>query len=245
MGFVGMGTVINLCAIVIGSLLGVFAGHRLSSRTRELVTDVLGVITLLGAASALAPLWSRSYVSQLPQGWPLLVVLASLLIGGLLGSLAQLEDRLEIFGEKLRVRFKVEGEGRFVEGFVSASLLFVIGPLAILGAVSDGMSQGLDQLLLKSSLDFFAAIAFASSLGWGVALSALPVGLYQGAWTVVGFALGEVMADYQISAMTIVGGCMLVGIGFRLLKIKNIAVGNLLPALFLAPGIAALAHAFI
>lgn len=245
MGFVGLGTVINICAIVIGSSLGVVAGHRLSSRTRDLVTDVLGVITLLGAASALTPLWSASYISQLPQGWPLLVILASLLIGGVLGSLAKLEDRLERFGEKLRIRLNVKGEGRFVEGFVSASLLFVIGPLAILGAISDGMSQGLDQLFLKSSLDFFAAIAFASSLGWGVALSALPVGLYQGGWTVIGFALGKVMADYQISAMTIVGGCMLIGIGLRLLKMKNIAVGNLLPALFLAPVIAAFAHAFI
>ena len=226
-------------------MLGIFAGHRLSLRTRDLVTDVLGVITLLGAAGALIPLWSKSYIQSLPQGWSLLVVLSSLLIGGVIGSALQLEDKLEKFGEGLRKRLKADGEGTFVEGFVSASLLFVIGPLAILGSISDGMSQGIDQLILKSSLDFFAAMAFASSLGWGVALSAFPVALYQGLWTVVGLLLGSVMEGYQISAMTIVGGCLLIGIALRLLKIKEIAVGNLLPALALAPVIAMVAHSFM
>ena len=245
MSFVGIGTVINVVAIVGGSMLGIFAGHRLNPRTRDLVTDVLGLITLLGAAGALIPLWSKSYIQSLPQGWSLLVILSSLLIGGVIGSALHLEDRLEGFGEGLRLRLKADGEGTFVEGFVSASLLFVIGPLAILGSISDGMSQGIDQLILKSSLDFFAAMAFASSLGWGVALSALPVALYQGLWTVIGLALGSVMASYQISAMTIVGGCLLIGIALRLLKLKEIAVGNLLPALALAPVIAMIAHSFI
>ena len=245
MCFVGIGTVINVFAIVMGSLLGIVAGHRLSHRTRELVTDVLGLITLLGAAGALVPLWSQSYVSSLPQGWPLLVILSSLLIGGVIGSALRLEERLENFGEGLRKKLKADGEGTFVEGFVSASLLFVIGPLAILGAISDGMSQGIDQLILKSSLDFFAAMAFASSLGWGVAVSALPVALYQGVWTIVGLGLGSVMTDYQIGAMTIVGGCLLIGIALRLLKIKSIAVGNLVPALAFAPLIALCAHSFL
>ena len=245
MSFVGAGTVINVVAIVGGSLLGIFAGHRLSLKTRDLVTDVLGLITLLGAAGALIPLWSKSYIQSLPQGWSLLVILSSLLIGGVIGSAFHVEDRLENFGESLRKRLKADGEGTFVEGFVSASLLFVIGPLAILGSISDGMSQGIDQLILKSSLDFFAAMAFASSLGWGVALSALPVALYQGTWTVIGLFLGSVMAEYQIAAMTIVGGCLLIGIALRLLKIKDIAVGNLLPALALAPVIALVAHSFV
>ncbi|MBU6380219.1 MAG: DUF554 family protein, partial [Acidobacteria bacterium] len=134
-----------------------------------------------------------------------------------------------------RRKFRASSEGTFVEGFVSASLLFVIGPLAILGSVSDGMSQGLDQLLLKSALDFFAAMAFASSLGWGVAASAIPVAIYQGFWTVIGFFLGEILSTPQVQAMTIAGGLMLVGIGLRLLGIKRIAVANLLPALVTAP----------
>jgi uncharacterized membrane protein YqgA involved in biofilm formation len=97
------------------------------------------------------------------------------------------------------------------------------------------MSQGIDQLSLKSTLDFFAAIAFAAAMGWGVALSALPVGIYQGLWTVIGFALGSILSEYQISAMTATGGILLLGISFKLLNIKQIAIGDLLPALALAP----------
>jgi uncharacterized membrane protein YqgA involved in biofilm formation len=165
-----------------------------------------------------------------------------MLIGGLIGSALSLETRLDAFGEKLRDRFKASQESPFVEGFVSASLLFVIGPLAILGSVSDGMSQGIDQLILKSSLDFFAAMAFASTLGWGVAASAIPVAIYQGFWTVIGFAAGSVLSQYQIDAMTICGGLMLVGIALRLLDIKKIPVANLLPALVIAPTIATVLH---
>jgi len=214
----------------------------MSSKTRTLLTDVLGMVTLLGAGSALIPLWSDRYVSSLPEGWSLLVVLGSLLIGGLVGSFFKLEDRLDNLGENLRVRFKASSDSPFVEGFVSASLLFAIGPLAILGSISDGMGNGIDQLILKSTLDFFAAMAFATSLGWGVAVSALPVGIYQGVWTVIGLGLGEILDGYQIDAMTIVGGIMLICIAFRLLNIKQVAVGNLLPALAIAPLFALLMH---
>jgi uncharacterized membrane protein YqgA involved in biofilm formation len=168
------------------------------------------------------------------------VILAAMLIGGLIGSLLSLESRLDSFGENLRKRFKASAESPFVEGFVSASLLFVIGPLAILGSVSDGMSQGLDQLILKSALDFFAAMAFASTLGWGVAASAIPVAIYQLFWTVIGLFLGQILTQSQIDAMTITGGLMLVGIALRLLDIKKIAVANLLPALVVGPVIVAI-----
>ncbi|MFM8384191.1 MAG: DUF554 family protein, partial [Actinomycetota bacterium] len=129
----------------------------------------------------------------------------------------------------------------FVAGFVTASLIFVIGPLAILGSISDGMSTGIDQLLLKSILDFFASIAFAASLGWSVAFSAIPVGIYQGLWTVVGFGLGNILNDYQVQAMTATGGVLLLGIALKLLKIKEIAIGDLLPALAFAPLLALVA----
>jgi uncharacterized membrane protein YqgA involved in biofilm formation len=243
--FVGLGTLINVIAIVIGSALGIGAGSRLTRKSLGLITDILGLITLLGAASALIPLWSSSFIDSLPKGSTLLVILGAMLVGGLIGSALSLENRLDKFGETLRQKFKASSDGPFIEGFVSASLLFVIGPLAILGSVSDGMSEGLDQLILKSSLDFFAAMAFASSLGWGVAASAIPVAIYQGAWTLVGFFLGSVLEPYQIDAMTICGGLMLVGIGLRLLDIKKIAVANLLPALVIAPALATLLHQFI
>ena len=242
--FPGVGTFINLVAVIGGASLGILIGHRLGIKTRTLLTDVLGLATLLGAASALIPMWSERFIQSLPQGWPLLVVLGSLLTGGLIGSALKLEDRLDQLGENLRKRFKASKESTFVEGFVSASLLFAIGPLAILGSISDGMGNGIDQLLLKSSLDFFASMAFASSLGWGVAVAALPVGIYQGFWTVIGLSLGEILSGYQIDAMTIVGGIMLIGIGLRLLNIKHVAVGNLLPALAIAPALAALVHVF-
>lgn len=243
--FVGLGTLINVIAIVIGSSIGIGAGARLTKKSLSLITDILGLITLLGAASALMPLWSSSFMNSLPNGSTLLVILGAMLLGGLIGSALSLENRLDKFGETLRQKFKASSDGPFIEGFVSASLLFVIGPLAILGSVSDGMSEGLDQLILKSSLDFFAAMAFASSLGWGVAASAIPVAIYQGAWTLVGLFLGSVLQHYQIDAMTICGGLMLVGIGLRLLDIKKIAVANLLPALIIAPVIATLLHQFI
>ena len=242
--FPGVGTLINIITIITGASLGVLVGNRMNSKTRTLLTDVLGMVTLLGAGSALIPLWSDRYIKALPQGWTLLVVLGSLLIGGLIGSAFKLEDRLDSLGENLRVRFKASSESPFVDGFVSASLLFAIGPLAILGSISDGMSNGIDQLILKSTLDFFAAMAFATSLGWGVAVSALPVGIYQGVWTVIGLGLGEILDGYQIDAMTVVGGIMLICISFRLLNIKQVAVGNLLPALAIAPIFALLVHSF-
>jgi uncharacterized membrane protein YqgA involved in biofilm formation len=240
--FVGAGTLVNIVAILLGSTIGIAAGAKLSKKSQTLITDVLGLITALGAASALAPLWHASFQDSLPSGAALLVILGAMLLGGLVGSALSLENRLDVFGENLRRRFRASQESPFVEGFVSSSLLFVIGPLAILGSVSDGMSQGIDQLLLKSALDFFAALAFASTLGWGVAASAIPVAIYQGSWTILGLALGSVLSQYQIDAMTICGGLMLVGIALRLLEIKKIAVANLLPALIIAPILASLLH---
>jgi len=242
---IGLGTLINIAAIVAGSTVGVFAGSRLAVKTRDLITDVLGLITILAAASAVIPMFSAGFSTSLPKGWTLLSILGSLLIGGLIGSALKLEDRLERLGENLRRKFGANKESSFVEGFVSSSLLFVIGPLAILGSISDGMGTGIDQLSLKSILDFFAAIAFAASLGWGVAASAIPVGVYQGVWTLIGFALGSILAQYQIDAMTVVGGLMLLSIGLRLLRLKEVAVGNLLPALAIAPIFVYVLHSFI
>jgi uncharacterized membrane protein YqgA involved in biofilm formation len=241
--FVGVGTVINILGILLGASIGVLMGNRIPENIRRLMTDVLGAITLIGAASAITALWNEDLTLSVPDGFPILIVLASLLLGGIIGSLCKIEERLESWGVNLKSRFDKGGESLFVEGFVTASLIFAIGPLAILGSISDGMGTGIDQLALKSTLDFFAALAFAAAFGWGVALSALPVGIYQGLWTVAGFLLGSILADYQVSAMTATGGILLLGIGLKLLDIKSISIGNLLPALALAPLFALAAEA--
>jgi uncharacterized membrane protein YqgA involved in biofilm formation len=243
--FTGSGTVLNILTIVIGGALGVFIGAKISEKLRNVVTDVLGCVTIISAADALSAYWDVELQESMPKGWVILVVIFSLLVGALIGSALAIEDRLEFLGNKLKSRFSKNGSSNFVEGFVSASLIFAIGPLAILGSISDGMGTGIDQLVLKSTLDGFAALAFAASLGWGVALSALPVGIYQFAWTAVGLFLGAILTNYQVAAMTAVGGILLIGISLRLLRIKQIAVGNLLPALALAPLFALAAHQFV
>lgn len=243
--FAGAGTVLNILTIVIGGALGVFIGAKISEKLRNLVTDVLGCVTIISATDALSAYWDVELQESMPKGWVILVVIFSLLVGALIGSALAIEDRLEFLGNKLKSRFSKNGSSNFVEGFVSASLIFAIGPLAILGSISDGMGTGIDQLVLKSTLDGFAALAFAASLGWGVALSALPVGIYQFAWTAVGLFLGAILTNYQVAAMTAVGGILLIGISLRLLRIKQIAVGNLLPALALAPLFALAAHQFV
>jgi uncharacterized protein len=153
-----------------------------------------------------------------------------------------IETRLFTFGEKAKLKLKAEKNHNFSDGFVTASLLFVIGPMAILGSLSDGMGTGISQLILKSILDGVTSIAFAAAMGSGVALSALPVGIYQGIWTLIGFSLGSALPHYQILAMNSVGGLLLVGIGLRLTKIKDVPVALMMPALFLAPLTAFLLH---
>jgi uncharacterized membrane protein YqgA involved in biofilm formation len=203
------------------------------------------MVTFISAADAISAFWRAELRAALPRGWAILIIVFSLIIGALVGIALRIEDRLNSIGEYLKRKFNSQGNSTFVEGFVSASLIFAVGPLAIMGSISDGMKTGIDQLLLKSSLDFFAAIAFAASLGWGVAVSALPVGIYQYGWTAVGLLLGSVLSQYQVLAMTATGGVLLLGIALRLTKIKMVPVGNVLPAIFLAPLFAAIAHQFI
>lgn len=243
----GAGTLLNMATIVIGSGLGVLLGHRLPARTRSAVTDALGLVTLVIGGLSLSALSDPSLRRAVGHDAPLLVVLAALLIGGIAGSLLRLEHRLELFGTVLQRRCaggsSHPGRDRFVEAFVSASLVFAIGPLAILGALQDGLGQGISQLALKSTLDGFAALAFAASLGWGVAASAVPVGLYQGALTVLGALLGRLLPPEGLAAVTATGGVLLLGVGLRLLAVKAVPVGDLLPALLVAPVLVAVAGA--
>ena len=243
--FVGLGTVINIGTIVLGSTLGILGGARFPEKLRILITDVLGCVTLINAADNLRSVWATTFVSAVPKGWTTLGTLASLILGGVVGYLLHIENRLEGLGTAIKSRFGAHDKGSFLEGFMAASLLFAIGPLAILGSISDGMHTGIQQLVLKSTLDGFAAMAFATTFGWGVAFSAIPVAIYQFSWTAIGYFLGNILSQYQIHSLTAVGGVMLFGIGLRLLNLKFIAIGDLLPALIFAPLVALVAHQFI
>jgi uncharacterized membrane protein YqgA involved in biofilm formation len=196
------------------------------------------VVLVLGGLNVIS-LLDAEFVASVGPGIPLLIVIGAILIGGIIGSALKIEQRLEKFGTVLQKRFAGKGskdsKEKFITGFVNASLVFTIGPLAILGAISDGLGQGIEQLATKSILDGFASLAFAASLGWGVALSAIPVGIWQGLLTVLAFAVGSVMSVPVVSALTATGGVLLLGVGLRLLQIRQVAVGNMLPALIVAP----------
>lgn len=240
----GTGTLLNVAAVLVGGSIGLLLGGRLPARTREVVTDGLGLVTLVvGGLNALA-VTTPTLPAAVGDGWPLLIVLGSVVLGGLIGSLLRLESRLEAVGGVLVRRFggeSVAGSAaaaerrRLVEGFVTTSLIFCVGPLTVLGSLQDGLGQGIDLLALKATLDGFAAMAFAASLGWGVLLSAITVLVVQGGLTLAGVALGDVLSDAQVEALTATGGVLLLGVGLRLLRLKAVPVADLLPALLMAP----------
>ncbi|MGA1670606.1 MAG: DUF554 domain-containing protein, partial [Candidatus Nanopelagicaceae bacterium] len=177
--FVGAGTLVNVVAILIGTLIGLLVGKRFRDQTRDLITQAMGFITLIAAADALSNFWRDEFQAAFDDGLPILIILASLAIGGLLGSAMKIEERIEAFGGRLKARFSRGDNQRFVEGFLASSVLFVVGPMAILGSISDGIGNGIELLLLKSTLDFFITIAFTASFGWSVGLSIIPVAIYQ------------------------------------------------------------------
>jgi uncharacterized protein len=244
--FRGFGTVLNVATVLLGSGIGVLIGSRLPERTRDVVTDGLGLVTLLVAALNVVSVVDESYVQAVGSGATVLIVLGAIVIGGVAGSLLHLEARLERLGEILRIRLTRPGKvaqpdsGRFVEGFVAASLTFCVGPLTVLGSLSDGLGRGSDQLALKAVLDGFASIAFAASFGWGVAASALTVLVVQGGLTLAGFLLGDLLPDAQIAALTATGGLLLVGVALRLLRVRAVPVADLMPALIVAPALTAI-----
>jgi uncharacterized protein len=245
--FPGIGTLVNVVTVLLGAGLGVLLGHRLPERTRDVVTDGLGLVTLLIAALSAFAVTDAALVDAIGSSAPMLVVLGSVLVGGIVGSLLHLERRVEGLGGWLQRRLTSESGSaerhRFVEGFVVASLVFCTGPLTILGALNDGLGRGAEELFLKSALDGFAALAFAAAFGWGVAASVITVVVVQGSLTLVGVVLGDVLPDTHVSALTAVGGLLLVGVALRLLRVREIPVADLLPALLVAPFLVALAAA--
>jgi uncharacterized membrane protein YqgA involved in biofilm formation len=243
--FTGIGTVVNVATVLLGAGLGVLLGHRLPQRTRDVVTDGLGLVTIVVALLSAYAVTDTALVAHIGGAAPLLVVLGSILLGGIAGSLLHLERRVAGLGGWLQQRLTAQQGSaerhRFVEGFVASSLLFCTGPLTVLGSLNDGLGRGADELYLKAVLDGFAAMAFAASFGWGVAASALTVVVVQGGLTLVGVLAGDVLPTAYVSALTATGGVLLLGVALRLLRVREIPVADLLPALLVAPFLVALA----
>jgi uncharacterized protein len=221
------GTLINVAAILIGGMIGIFFGARLSEQLKATVISGMALFVLAIGMQMFLKTENA------------LVVLGALLIGAILGEWWRIEDRLEALGGWLERKF-TRGDGgpssRFVRGFMSASLIFCTGPMAILGSISDGLRGDYLTLSIKSALDGFITIAFSSTLGVGVLFSVIPVFLYQGAISLLASRLNTIFSDTMINEMTATGGVLLMGLSISsLLEIKKIRVGNFLPALAIAP----------
>jgi uncharacterized membrane protein YqgA involved in biofilm formation len=226
-----VGTLINVATVVAGSSAGLLVGSRLPERIRQTVLSGLGLITLvIGMSMAL-------------QTRNPLLMLAALLLGGVIGELLSLEERLQALGRYLETRVSGHsGEGSaFVKGFVTASLVFCVGPMTILGSIQDGLTGNYTLLAIKATLDGFASLAFSASLGIGVMFAALTVLIYQGALTLGAGLVKAVLTEAMITEMTAVGGTMILGIGLLLLDLKRVRVASFLPGLFIAPVLVALA----
>lgn len=225
-----IGTLVNVGAIVAGTVVGVSVGRLVPDRVHLRVTQGLGlVVLLLGVDTALA--WRDTNI---------LYVMGAVLLGAIVGELLDIESAVERLGARIEgvAHSRTGGDSPVAEAFVTASLVFCIGPLAVYGAFEDGLTSSWDALATKSLLDGFASVAFAAALGWGVALSAVAVLLVQGSFTLLAGMLGDVLVGEVLAAFTSVGGVLLVGIGLRLLDIVDVRVANFLPALAFAPLIA-------
>jgi uncharacterized membrane protein YqgA involved in biofilm formation len=225
------GTLLNVITVLVGGILGAVLGGRLPERVRETVMNGLGLLVLvIGMQMALTT-------------HNLLIVLASILTGGIIGELLGIQTWLDALGQKLEERFARGGNaGTFTRGFVTASLIFCVGPLSILGAIQDGLLGDFNLLAIKSTLDGFAGLAFASTLGIGVAFAAITVLVYQGAISLVAMVLGAAIGSVSretpwVIEMSATGGVLIMGISMILLNLKQVRVANLLPAVFIAPAI--------
>lgn len=220
------GTILNVATILLGSVIGLVFGARIPDKLKE--TVIAGMGLFIGAMGLQMFLKTENS----------LIVLFALLIGTLLGECWRIEDGLHKLGEILEQKFSREEEGssRFVRGFMTASLLFCVGPIAILGSIQDGLTGDYNLLAVKSVLDGFASIAFASTLGIGVMFSTLIIFVYQGGVSLLAGQLNAVVTPSMMNELTASGGVILVGLAIsNLLEIKKIRVANMLPALLIAP----------
>jgi len=217
------GTILNVATVLAGGALGTVLGQRLPDKMRQTVLHGLGLVTLVvGLRMAL-------------DTANILIVMGSVLLGGILGEWWRIEERLQAVGDALQQRMGIGTADTLAQGFVTASLIFCVGPMTILGSIRDGLVGDYSLLAIKSLLDGFAALALASSLGVGVMLSALTVLVYQGLLTALASVAQVAMSQAMITEMTATGGVIIMGIGLVLLDIKRIRVANLLPGIFIAP----------
>jgi uncharacterized protein len=226
------GTLLNVATVLIGTTIGLVAGSRVPPRMQESLTTGLGFFTLVIAASMALPIFTS------PEARPgdELAVLAALLGGVVIGELLRLHEGLEAIGAWFQRRLAREGEpSRIAEAFITASLVFCVGPLTILGSIENGLTGDITLLATKSLLDGVASIAFAAALGAGVYLSAITVLVVQGGIAAGAFLLRDVMDPPTVLAITATGGLILLGVAMRLLDLKPVRVANFLPALVLAP----------
>lgn len=224
----GTGTLINVVAVLTGGTLGTLLGSRLPERMRETIMHGLGLLTLVIGVHL------SFHTAEI------LIVLGSLLVGGILGELLHVEARIDGAGRWLERRLTrgdsaASQSSRFSRAFLTASLVFCVGPMAVLGSFEDGLTGDYRVLAVKSALDLFASLAFASSMGPGVIAAALTVLIYQGALTLGADWASAAMTDPMIAEMTATGGVLMIGLALGLLEIKRVRVGNLLPAILIAP----------
>ena len=223
------GTFLNIATVLLGGSLGLLLGSRLPERLKQTVMAGLGLFTAVTG------------ISMFLETQNSLIVLGALLIGGLLGEWWKLEDGLQALGGFFERRFnRGSDSNRFVRGFLTSSLLFCVGPMTILGSIQDGLTGEFKTLAIKSVLDGFAALAFASTLGVGVLFSTLVILVYQGGISLLAAQLSAVISEPMTIEMTAAGGVLLLGIAISsLLELKKIRVGSFLPALVIAPLIVA------
>ena len=239
------GTILNILTVALGSALGLLIGNRLPERVQQSVITGLGLVTLVVG------------IQNAGRSGNIIIPLLSIVIGTIIGELLRIDLALERFGGWLQARFAGGGSdsgddrARFINGFVTASLIFCVGPLTFVGSLMDGMglALGFQQLAIKSVLDGFGAVAFAASLGVGVAFSIVTIIVLQGGLALVGALLvsgADTAALAQTPAIletTAVGGLLLIALALVLLDVKKPRVANFLPALLVAPAIVAVAGA--
>ena len=229
------GTLINVATVLAGTLLGTLAGRRLPPALRQRVLAALGLVTLvIGVDLGLA--WRES--RALP-----LYVLGGVLLGGVLGEALGIERRLDAFGARVQRAVAGERASEVSEAFVTATILFCVGPLTVVGSIQDGLTGDHQALVTKALLDGFASIALASTLGWGVALAAGSVLVIQGAISLGAGLFEDLLRGEALAAVTSAGGVLIVGISLKLLELRDVRVGNFLPALVLAPALVGVGHA--
>jgi uncharacterized protein len=219
------GTLLNIATVLVGGLLGLLFGARIPERVKQTVIAGLGLFT------------AAMGVKMFLETENPLIVLGALLVGGLLGEWWKIEDGMQALGAMLQRRFAAGQESsRFINGFLTASLLFCVGPMTILGSIQDGLTGNYELLAIKSVLDGFAALAFSSTLGMGVLFSTLVLLVYQGGISLLAAQLDKIVTASMMNEMTAAGGVILIGIAVSsLLELKKIRVGNFLPALVIAP----------